>query len=246
MTERVFFVGTDTGVGKTALVCSLLRWAQAQNLAVAPFKPAQSGDTESPTDIERLLDAAGISRDHSMSACALSYPEPVAPGIAEDPAPFLRPPAANADPLPDALELTRDRLETWELQRDADYVFIEGAGGLHVPMPGGTWQTEWIRALADSVVLVAASGLGTINHTLLTLDALDDEGFDVLGVYFVDNHDDNDNDPSREDNAQIIATARGVTILGRLPYLESPDGRGPVNLLTPLLDAMHSRLPAER
>lgn len=243
MTERVFFVGTNTGVGKTALVCSLLRWAQAQDLSVAPFKPAQSGDLESPTDVERLLDAAGISRDHSMSACPLTYPEPVAPGIAEDPAPFLRPAAANVDPLPDALELTRDRLETWELQREADYVFVEGAGGLHVPMPGGTWQTEWIRALADSVVLVASSGLGTINHTLLTLDALDDEGFDVLGVYFVD--PDDDDDPSREDNAQVIATARGVNILGRLPYQETPDSRGEVDLLTPLLDAIRSRTPTE-
>ncbi len=243
MTERVFFVGTNTGVGKTALVCALLQWARTHALNAAPFKPAQSGDTDTPTDVERLLDAAGISRDHSMSACPLTYPEPLAPGIAEDPAPFLRPPAANVDPLPDALELTRDRLETWELERQADYIFVEGAGGLHVPMPGGTWQTEWIRALADSVVLVASTGLGTINHTLLTLDALDDEGFDVLGVYFVD-ADDNE-DPSREDNAQVIATARGITVLGRLSYLETPDGCGTVDLLAPLLEAMNSRDPSE-
>lgn len=243
MTERVFFVGTNTGVGKTSLVCSLLRWAQAQDISVAPFKPAQSGDLESPTDVERLLDAAGVSRDHSMSACPLTYPESLAPGIAEDPSPFLRPAAANVDPLPNALELTRDRLETWELQREAEYIFIEGAGGLHVPMPGGTWQAEWIRALADSVVLVASSGLGTINHTLLTLDALDDEGFDVLGVYFVD--PDDEEDPSREDNAQIIATARGINILGRLPYQPTPDTRGAHDLLTPLLDAIRSRTPPE-
>ncbi|MBV1861706.1 MAG: dethiobiotin synthase [Nannocystaceae bacterium] len=243
MTERVFFVGTNTSVGKTALVCSLLRWARAQHLRVAPFKPAQSGDMETPTDVERLLDAAGISRDHAMSACPLTYPEALAPGIAEDPAPFLRPPAANVDPLPDALELARDRLESWELQRQADYVFLEGAGGLHVPMPGGTWQTEWVRALADSVVLVASSGLGTINHTLLTLDALDDEGFDVLGVYFVD--PDANDEPSRDDNAEVIATARNINVLGRLPYLDCPDGRGPVDLLTPLLNAMRSRGPTE-
>jgi len=174
-----------------------------------------------------------------MSACPLSYPEPVAPGIAEDPAPFLRPPAANVDPLPDALDLTRTRLETWELLQEADVVLIEGAGGLHVPMPGGTWQPEWIRALADHVVVVASSGLGTINHTLLTLDALDDEGFDVLGVYFVD--PDDEDDPSRADNPQVIATARGVRVLGTLPYLSEPDGPGYVDLLTPLLDLVQAR-----
>ncbi len=243
MTDRIFFVGTNTGVGKTALVCSLLHWARAQELAVAPFKPAQSGDFETPTDIDRLLDAAAISRDHAMSACPLTYPDPVAPGIAEDPSPFLRPPAANVDPLPDALELTRDRLESWELQREAELVFVEGAGGLHVPMPGGTWQPEWIRALADHVVVVASSGLGTINHTLLTLDALDDEGFDVLGVYFVD--PDQTDDPSRPDNPQIIATARGANVLGHLPFLEERDGPGPIDLLTPMLDTIRSRSPLE-
>lgn len=243
MTDRIFFVGTNTGVGKTALVCAMLRWATKHGLTAAPFKPAQSGDIETPTDIERLLDAAGLSRDFAMSACPMSYPEPVAPGIAEDPAPFLRPPAANVDPLPDALELTRDRLESWELQQDADLVFVEGAGGLHVPMPGGTWQAEWIRALADHVVVVASSGLGTINHTLLTLDALEDEGFDVLGVYFVD--PDEDDDPSRTDNAQVIATARGVNVLGRLPFLQTPDEAGPTDLLAPLLEAVHADPPTD-
>ena len=241
MTERIYFVGTNTGVGKTALVCSLLRCARAQGIAAAPFKPAQSGDTETPTDIERLLEAAGLSSDHAMSACPLSYPDAVAPGIAEDPAPFLRPPAANVDPLPDALELTKDRLESWELQREAELVFVEGAGGLHVPMPGGTWQPDWIRALADHVVIVASSGLGTINHTLLTIDALDTEGFDILGVYFVDTDD--QVDPSREDNAQVIATARGVDILGRLPFLRPRDGQGPHDLLTPMLDVLDTRPP---
>ncbi len=241
MTERIYFVGTNTGVGKTALVCSLLRTARGQNLSVAPFKPAQSGDIETPTDIERLLQAAGLSEDHSMSACPMTYPDPVAPGIAEDPSPFLRPPAANVDPLPDALELTKDRLESWEIQRDAELVFIEGAGGLHVPMPGGTWQPDWIRALADHVVIVASSGLGTINHTLLTIDALDGEGFDVLGVYLVDT--DAAVDPSRDDNAQVIATARGVDILGRLPFLEARDAQGPHDLLTPMLDVLSSRAP---
>lgn len=239
MTDRIFFVGTSTAIGKTALVCALLHWSKHQRLKVVPFKPAQSGDFEEPTDIDRLLAAAGIPLDHSMSACPLSYPEPVAPGIAEDPAPFLRPPAANVDPLPDALDLARTRLETWELAQEADVVFVEGAGGLHVPMPGGTWQPEWIRALADYVVVVASSGLGTINHTLLTLDALDDEGFDVLGVYFVD--PDDDDDPSRADNPQVIATARGVRVLGTLPYLRVPDGPGRIDLLTPLLDLVQAR-----
>ena len=155
MTDRIFFVGTNTAVGKTALVCSLLHWARLQELKVVPFKPAQSGDFEEPTDIDRLLAAAQISLDYSMSACPMSYPEPVAPGIAEDPSPFLRPPAANVDPLPDALDLTRTRLETWELMQEADVVFIEGAGGLHVPMPGGTWPAQKVAPGAAWICLAS-------------------------------------------------------------------------------------------
>ena len=173
-----------------------------------------------------------------MSACPLTYPEPLAPGLAEDPSPFFRPPAANADPLPDILDLTQDRLATWELENEPDLVFIEGAGGLHVPMPGGTWQPAWIRALAHHVVVVASSGLGTINHTLLTLDALEARGFSVLGIYLVDT--DKVDDPSRTDNGQVIATARGIPILGTLPFLEPADGAGPNDLLTPLVDALAS------
>ena len=238
MTDRIFFVGTNTGIGKTSLVCSLLRWARTHSIKALPFKPAQSGDFESPTDIDRLLDAWGGSPDDAMSACPLTYPEPLAPGLAEDPSPFFRPPAANADPLPDILDLTQDRLATWELENEPDLVFIEGAGGLHVPMPGGTWQPAWIRALAHHVVVVASSGLGTINHTLLTLDALEARGFSVLGIYLVDT--DKVDDPSRTDNGQVIATARGIPILGTLPFLEPADGAGPNDLLTPLVDALAS------
>ncbi len=236
MTSRIFFVGTNTGIGKTALVCALLHWARKLDTTAIPFKPAQSGDDGSDTDIDRLLRAAGRSPDDAACACPLSYPEPLAPGLAEDPEPFFRPPAANADPLPDILDLTQDRLATWEMEHDPDLVFIEGAGGLHVPMPGGTWQPEWIHALAEHVVVVGSTALGTINHTLLTLDALEARGLSVLGLYLVD--PDNDEDPSRRDNAQVIATARGVRLLGTLEHLETPDEAGPTDLLTPLLDVL--------
>lgn len=235
MTRRIFFVGTNTGVGKTALVCALLHWARRHDLPALPFKPAQSGEDD-PSDIERLLHAAALPLESAASACPLMYPDPLAPGLAEDPEPFFRPPAANADPLPHTLELTRARLASWEEEHDSDLVFVEGAGGLHVPMPGGTWQPAWIEALADHVVVVASSGLGTINHTLLTLDALEALHTPVAGVYFVDER--SDQDPSRPDNAQVIATARGIRVLGHLPFLEPRDGPGPRDLLSPLLDAL--------
>jgi dethiobiotin synthetase len=124
-------------------------------------------------------------------------------------------------------------LSAWEVEHRPDLVFIEGAGGLHVPMPGGDWQPTWISALAHHVVVVGSLGLGTINHTLLTIDALRNLGLPPLGFYLCE-HDPTP-DPSHRDNAQIIATARGLSHLGTLRQTSPSDGPGTLDLLTPLL-----------
>lgn len=231
MTHRVYVVGTDTGVGKTQLCCALLRLARGAPVRVVPFKPAQSGDDD-PGDAQRLLDAAGLDTDHVEAMCPLRYDAPVAPGVAEDPTPFRKSAAANAMPDPPVLETVQAALRAWERRTRADIVLLEGAGGFHVPMPGGTWQPQWITALATSVIVTGRAGLGTINHTLLTLDALASLGCKVLGFYLVQTVA--QEDPSVQDNAAIIATARGHAYLGTLGFAQ--EGRAP--LLAGLLDTL--------
>jgi dethiobiotin synthetase len=238
--RRVYIVGTDTGVGKTAVTCALLHWARRHRLRAMPFKPAASGlpaepaDTTNPSDVTRLLLAAGLCADTPI--CPWSFAAPLAPGLAEDPAPFFRPPAANADPIPDPIARTCEHLAALERELDPQLVFVEGAGGLHVPMPGGTWQPAWIRALATDVVVVGRAGLGTINHTLLTLDAL--RAHELPAVGFLLSDPTGGDDPSREHNPQVIATARGSRYLGTLTHQRAGDGGGTTDLLTPLLDAL--------
>lgn len=236
MTRRVYLLGTDTEIGKTALACALLGWAQREGVRAVPFKPAQSGSPGEQSDIARLLRAAGLPAEDAPLACPLQYDAPLAPGLAEDPTPFLRPAAANLEPHPPILQEVADALESWATRSEADLVLIEGAGGLHVPMPGGTWQPSWIAALATDVVIVGRSGLGTINHTLLTIDAALAAGFPVRGFFLVTS--DAAIDPSRRDNAQLIATARGVPYLGTLARQPEPDTPGRKNLLAPLVDAL--------
>lgn len=236
MTRRVYLLGTDTEIGKTALACALLHWARREGVRAVPFKPAQSGSPGEQSDIARLLRAADLSPDDAPLACPLQYDAPLAPGLAEDPTPFMRPAAANLEPDPAVVTDTVRSLESWEARTAAELVIIEGAGGLHVPMPGGTWQPTWIAALATDVIIVGRSGLGTINHTLLTIDAALAAGFPVRGFFLVTR--DAAIDPSRRDNAQLIATARGVPYLGTLPRLPDPDGPGRKNLLAPLVDAL--------
>jgi len=183
----LLLVGTDTAVGKTHVACALLRAARARGLRAVPFKPAESGLAgveDARTDSARLLAAAGLSPADRDLVCPLRYADPLAPGVAHDPARFA-PGAPPPDPAP--LHACLDVLRRLVARHDPDLVVVEPAGGLHVPMPGGTWQPAWLAALDEALgpgcptVIVARAGLGTLNHTLLTRDALLRAGHRVLG-----------------------------------------------------------------
>jgi dethiobiotin synthetase len=217
MTARVYIVGTDTGVGKTAVTCALLRHARARGLTALPFKPVVSAPESPDADPARLLRAAGLSVSDLETICPLRYPEPIAPGLAERPSDFL------GAPTPTSSFLDRARTALLDLERRfaPQFVLIEGAGGLFVPMPGGLWQPDWIRALAPRVVLVGRAELGTINHTCLTIDALSHLDLHPLG--FVLSQTTAIADPSRADNPRVLAHARRVPHLGTLPHQSNPD-----------------------
>lgn len=241
MSTRVFIVGTDTGVGKTAVTAALLATARTRGSRAIPFKPAQSG-LDQPSDAERLLAAAGLPLTELDAACPLRYEPPLAPGLAEDPTPFLDASRGAADPtralagIPPAI-VTRCvlALATWEARLGPVLTLVEGAGGLHVPMPGATWQAAWILALAPWTIVVGRAGLGTINHCLSTIAGLRDIGRPPLG--FVLSNPTPAQDPSVADNAAVIANATGVPHLGTLPHGPEP-AHAPA-----LLDALLARLP---
>lgn len=241
-TMRIFVVGTDTGVGKTAVTAALLHTARARGLKVAPFKPAQSGG-DRPSDAERLLLAAGLPIEELTAACPLRYEPPLAPGLADDPAPFLdaarEPDGARAQRPAQAglsaLARSAAALDDWEARLRPSLTLIEGAGGLHVPMPGGTWQTAWIVALAPWTIVVGRAGLGTINHCLSTIAGLRALGRPPLG--FLLSQTSTAPDVSVADNGTVIASASGVPHLGTLPYGHEPA------LAPALLDALLARSP---
>jgi dethiobiotin synthetase len=251
VSTRIFIVGTDTAVGKTAVTAALLHTARARGLKVVPFKPAQSG-RDRPSDAERLLAAAGLPADALALACPLRYEAPLAPGVAEDPAPFVRARAVLHDPTDDrsaVIARCAAALAAWESQHQPALTLIEGAGGLYVPMPGGTWQPAWITALAPWTLVVGRAGLGAINHGLLTIAGLRALGRPPLGFVLSQTSpgpdtsgadpsgaDPSGADPSVTTNAAIIASAAGIPHLGTLPH-------GPEPALAPaLLDALLARL----
>lgn len=159
----VIVTGTDTGVGKTVVTAAVAASASAAGLQVAVVKPAQTGtDCAAPPDVATVLRLAGPA-----SAVTLAeYPDPLAPLIAARVAGLAE---LELYPVVDAIRDTA---------KEHDLVLIEGAGGLLVPMgrrpSGDAWtMADLAVSLGASAVVVARAGLGTLNHTALTREALE-------------------------------------------------------------------------
>jgi dethiobiotin synthetase len=183
-----------------------------------PFKPAASGPSGPSSDPEILLSAAGLSLDELPALAPLRYSAPIAPGLASDRERFLVP--DPPEPEQSVLSNVQWALAKFEQRHDAQLTLVEGAGGLLTPMPGGAWQDEWIQTLARHTVVVARAGLGTINHTLLTIDALRERGCPPLGFFVCQSR--RHTDPSRADNVPVIEARAELACLGRLGFLGRP------------------------
>jgi len=155
----LFVTGTDTGVGKTVVSAAVCAALVARGQDVAAFKPAVTGLDE---------DAGDWPHDHELLASVTGQaPEEVSPYRFGLPAsPHL---AGELDPA---------NLEP----PTAETLIVEGVGGLLVPLTAGFSVRDYCRQLGLPLIVVARPGLGTINHTLLTVNAARDAGLDVLGV----------------------------------------------------------------
>lgn len=219
---RVMLVGTDTDCGKTTVACALLRAARVAGLKVLPFKPAASGPAGPDADPERLLAAAALPGLTRELLCPLRFAEPVAPGLAEDGASDMSKWAClEGQPEPAALVGARTALEALEARHAPDLTLVEGAGGLWVPMPGGSWLPAWVSGLAAAPVVVGRLGLGTINHCLLTIRGLRQLGLPPLGFFLAQTQP--GVEASHAHNERMIAAASGLECLGVLAYGADPE-----------------------
>ncbi|PCC71399.1 dethiobiotin synthase [Nannocystis exedens] len=215
----MFLVGTDTDCGKTTLACALLRAAAHAGLRALPFKPAASGPSGPAGDPERLAAASDLGVAAS-EICPLRYAPPLAPGIVDDASAFVSGPRLGF--LKDTAQETgpighvRTVMEALEAAHRPDVTLVEGAGGLWVPMPGGTWLPAWIAGLRAAPIVVGRLGLGGVNHALLTIFALRALGLPPRGFFLVDTH--GGPDAARAHNPAVIAAASGLPCLGVMPH----------------------------
>lgn len=190
MTPSFIVTGTDTGLGKT-VVSAMYTLGLGMNY----YKPIQSG-IEDETDREAIKRMTGLSDDRVMQD-GIRLTEPLSPHR--------------------SAELDGVDIDIAAVAPKGDNLLIEGAGGLMVPV---NRQTLYIDVFADwglPCVLAARTGLGTINHTLLSLEAMRKRGIEIIGVAFV-----GDDNP---DNMKTISEMGDVKALGRVPMMDdiTPD-----------------------
>jgi dethiobiotin synthetase len=201
--RRFFVTGTDTGVGKTQVSCALLRGLAARGLRPHAFKPMESGVAAraAPADAAALQEAGGGFQPLD-TVCLYRFEAPVAPGVA----------AARERRKVDFARVVRSARAL-----GPGALVVEGAGGLFVPLTRSHDVVDLIAQLKLPVVLVARLGLGTLNHTALSLEALARRRLTVAAVVLVKATA--GEDTSEADNPRWLrARHPGVRFLGPVPF----------------------------
>ncbi len=186
MTQRLIVTGTDTGIGKTVFSAGL-----AGALHGYYWKPVQSGlDGETDSDVVRRL--SGLAAERILPE-RYRLVTPASPHLAAE---------------IDGITIDPDRLEPPTTPAP---LVIEGAGGLMVPLTRELTYIDLFAHWRVPLVLCARTTLGTINHTLLSIEAIRARNIDLIGVAFI-------GDENRDSERTIVAMGR-TRHLGRLPYL---------------------------
>ncbi len=202
----LFVTATDTGIGKTEVACAIIRGLRARGVDVGAMKPAQSGDVPgAPSDADRLRAAAGDD-DPAELVCPYRFAAPLAPAV-----------AARLEGRAISLRHVLEVATVLALRHDA--LVVEGAGGLLTPLTESETYADLAVALGLPALVVARAGLGTVNHTALTCEALRRRGVAIHGIVL--NHASVGSDPSEPHNAREIERLSGASVLASLPH--SPD-----------------------
>ena len=162
---HLFITGTDTGVGKTAFTCWLVRAWRSRGRSAAALKPISTGDREDAL----LLRAASGDVLPLDEINPVHFREPAAPLI-----------AARAENR--SIDFTALNRGIEALRARFSHLAVEGVGGWRVPLAPGYDVRDWARDLGLPVVVVARGSLGTLNHTLLTVDSIRAAGLTCAGI----------------------------------------------------------------
>ncbi len=214
MDRGLFVTGTDTGVGKTLVTAGVTRLLRNQGLDVVPMKPVQTGAAKRDgklfaPDLEFCLETIGLypTQDELRQMSPFVYEPACSPHLAGR----LSGRYASVAAIVDNSKLLLER---------HDAIVVEGAGGVMVPVNESETMLDLMKAFEYPVVLVSRIGLGSINHCLISLEALRSAGLRVAGVIF--------NQPQipipedrfiEQDNPSSVGRFGNVEVLGNVKYV---------------------------
>jgi len=211
----LFITGTDTGVGKTLMTAALAAWCRAQGFDVGVMKPvatggrrlAVNGHVQWVSDDARQLVRAAASDDAWSLVNPICYREPLAPLTASQ---RCRRPIALRKIL-QAFTALRDRHEV---------LLVEGIGGLLVPLTARVHVAQLAKQLGLPVLIVARTGLGTLNHTLLSIACAEQHGLSLAGIVFNQERRSSASMArvAEQTNPAVLRQLTRVPVLGRFPF----------------------------
>ncbi|HSA06181.1 MAG TPA: dethiobiotin synthase [Candidatus Gastranaerophilales bacterium] len=204
---NIFIAGTDTGVGKTVVTAGIAAVMQSLGYAMGVYKPVQSG---------------AIYKDGELIAPDIEFVKSIDSNIKTKVSYNFKPAVApSLAALLENSKIYKNRLKIdYESMKECcDFVIVEGAGGLLVPLSDDFMVRDLIKLLELPVLLVARPDLGTINHTLLTIEAAKAIGLEILGV-IISNYPVETDDIAIKTAPDIISELTGVKIIGILPSVK--------------------------
>ncbi|MBW2466886.1 MAG: dethiobiotin synthase, partial [Deltaproteobacteria bacterium] len=203
--NTLFVTGTGTSVGKTYFCARLLEYLTSKGIPAGYQKWIATGaDKGLPEDLDLCLRAAGIEPDPVLmkQLVPFSFRFPASPHLAAE--------MENRQVEPDVI------VENYlSLAANYEYLIVEGVGGLMVPLRRDILLADLLSRLRPRTLIVAGSGLGTLNHTLLTLEALRKRDIPIIGVVFSD-PESREDERLVQDNILTIGEIGLVRIFGRL------------------------------
>ncbi len=201
--KSIFIAGTDTGVGKTLVAGALAAALRLRGVKVGVMKPVSCGGLE---DAQFLMQAAGIQESMTL-VNPIQLEQPLSPNVAA----AIEKVKINLKAIDEAYK---------KLSAKYEVLVIEGCGGLLVPVTQDFYVIDFIKRFKAETLLVSRSGLGAINHSLLSLEALKKRNIKPLGVIF--NRTTGGNlSMAEKTNPDVIAGLSGIASLGLFPYLKT-------------------------
>ena len=211
-TAGLFITGTDTGVGKTYVTCLIAREMRARGIPVGAYKPVCTGceihcdGTLRWSDVNALAESLGGCYPHDR-ICPQRFRAPLAPPV-----------AARQEKRAVDAGLLGGGAAWWN--RRVELLLVEGVGGLCCPLTDTQTIADFAAELAYPLIVVARLGLGTINHTLMTVEAAERRGLRVAGVV-LNEAERAEQDLSIATNPQEIARRCRAPVLGVLRHNDS-------------------------